>query len=290
MRFLAIAVVLSLPLAGQTGIPSPVVSVDWLAAQLNTPGLVILHTGTEKDYGAGHIPGAQLADLSAISRAGAGGLRLELPEEAALKAALEDLGISNDSRIVVYAGGGSVQAATRVWFTLDIVGLGSRTALLDGGLSAWRGAGKPLSREKAPVAKGNLTMRIDTSRLATADWIKERLGERGTVLLDARLAPFHSGEDPGTMPRGGRIPGARNVPYPSLLDADGKMIPIEDLRRQVVSAEGRTYVAYCHIGMQATVLYFAARRLGLDVKLYDGSFQEWSHRQDLPVETGASQQ
>ena len=275
-----------LPLAAQSETPSLLVSVDWLAGQLNTPGLVILHSGTENDYAAGHIPGAQLLDLGAISRTGAGGLRLELPDEASLRAALEDAGVSNGSRIVVYAGGSSVQAATRVWFTLDVLGLGSRASLLDGGLNAWRAAGQPVSTETRAAVKGSLVARIDSSRLASADWIKEHLSQRDTVLLDARLPAFHSGQDPGTMPRAGRIPGARSVPYTSLVDSDGRMLPLDDLRRKIASEEAKTYIAYCHIGMQATVLYFSARRLGLDVRLYDGSFQEWSARQDLPVETG----
>jgi len=288
MRYLAIAYLsFLLPLAAQSE-QSLLVSVGWLTGQLNTPGLVILHSGTEKDYAAGHLPGAQLLDLAAISRTGAGGLRLELPDEASLLATLEGAGVSNASRIVVYAGGGSVQGATRVWFTLDVLGLGSRASLLDGGLNAWRAAGQPVSTETRAAVKGSLVARIDSSRLATASWIKEHLHQRDTVLLDARLPNFHSGQDPGTMPRAGRIPGARSVPYTSLLDGDGRMLPLDDLRRRITTEEGKTYIAYCHIGMQATVLYFSARRLGLDVRLYDGSFQEWSARQDLPVETGTS--
>lgn len=277
---------LLLPLTGQTEGSSLLVSADWLAGQLNTSGLVVLHSGTEKDYAAGHIPGAHLMDLGAISLTGANGLRIELPDEASLRGALENAGISNGSRIVIYAGGGSVQAATRVWFTLDVLGLGSRASLLDGGLNAWRAAGQPVSTEARAAVKGSLVARLDSARLATAGWIKEHLYRRDTVLLDARLPAFHSGQDPGTMPRAGRIPGAASVPYTSLLDSEGRMLPLDDLRQRITTEEGKTYIAYCHIGMQATVLYFSARLLGLDVRLYDGSFQEWSARQDLPIETG----
>jgi thiosulfate/3-mercaptopyruvate sulfurtransferase len=282
---------LTVPLLGQTEPAPMVVSAEWLAGQRQTPGLVILHTGTPKDYQAGHIPGARLVELSAIAPSNAGGLRLEVPEVATLLRALEAAGVSSNSRVIIYSGG-SVQAATRVWFTLDLLGLAARSSLLDGGLAAWRAAGQPLSTDPpATAAAGSLQASIHAARLVQADWIREHLNDPGTVILDARLPQFHSGTDAGSMPRAGRIPGARNVPFSGLFDQDGKLLPEQDLRRLLGAgpdAAGKTYVAYCHIGLQATAVYFAARRVGLNIKLYDGSFQEWSGRSDLPVEAGAA--
>ena len=84
------------------------------------------------------------------------------------------------------------------------------------------------------------------------------------------------------MPRAGRIPGAVNVPYPSLLTKDRKLLPEAELKAKL-GAPAKELVTYCHIGQQATVAYFTARYLGLKPKLYDGSFQDWSSRPDLPV-------
>lgn len=207
--------------------------------------------------------------------------------------ALKAAGVADNSRVVVYAAG-PVLASTRVWFTLDLVGLAAGASILDGGLAAWKAAGQSVSTD-APAAAvpGNLNASIHAERLATVEWIREHLTDPGTVILDARLPQFYLGTDPGTMPRAGRIPGARNVPYTGLFDKDGKLLPEADLRRLLgvgPDAGSRKYVAYCHIGLQATSVYFAARRLGLDVKLYDGSFQEWSGMPNLPVETGPAGQ
>jgi thiosulfate/3-mercaptopyruvate sulfurtransferase len=264
---------------------SPLIQTDWLAAHLNDPGLVILHAGTAKDYEAGHISGARLIEISAISQSGPGGLRVEMPAESALRQALESLGVSNRSRVVVYAGTNSPVYATRVWFTLDALGLGSRALLLDGGLPAWREAGHPVTAEVPAPARGELQTSLQQERFVSADWIKERLGNAQAAVLDARLPQYHSGADAGSMPRAGRIPGARNVPYPTLFDKDGRYLPPAELRRRIEVDGAKTYAVYCHIGVSATTIYFAARLLGLDVKLYDGSFQEWSGRAELPVET-----
>jgi thiosulfate/3-mercaptopyruvate sulfurtransferase len=287
--YLTLVCGLIVPLVGQTAPAPMLVSAEWLAGQLRTPDLVILHVGNAKDYEAGHIPGSRLIELAAIAPPSASGLRLEVPEEPVLLRALKAAGVSDNSRVVVYAAG-PVLASTRVWFTLDLVGLAARASILDGGLAAWRATDQPVSTDVPAVAvQGNLNASIHAERLATVEWVREHLTDPGTVILDARLPQFYLGTDPGTMPRAGRIPGARNVPYTGLFDKDGKFLPEADLRRLLgvgPDAGSRKYVAYCHIGLQATSVYFAARRLGLDVKLYDGSFQEWSGMPNLPVETG----
>jgi thiosulfate/3-mercaptopyruvate sulfurtransferase len=106
-------------------------------------------------------------------------------------------------------------------------------------------------------------------------------------LLDARLPEFYSGANAGGMPRAGHIPGARNVPFTSVLGKNGKLKPSRTLRAILNAGGGQKpalTVSYCHIGQQATVLYFVARYLGLQARLYDGSFQDWSRRSELPVE------
>jgi thiosulfate/3-mercaptopyruvate sulfurtransferase len=256
-----------------------------LAGRLREPDLVLLHVGTAKDYAAGHLPGARLITLGDISVTGPKDLRLELPEAAALRATFEKFGIGDGATVVLYPGNESVQSATRVWFTLDYLGLSANALLLDGGLPAWKAAGRSVTTEDPPPAKpGRLTIRPDSTRLVKGEWILENLGTPQLFLVDARTPEFHSGASAGMMPRAGRVPGAVNVPFPSLLDSDRKLIPAADIKAKLAPPAGARLVVYCHIGQQATLLYFAARRAGLTPFLYDGSFQEWSSQENWPVE------
>lgn len=280
----------SLPAQTHGGDATMLVSTGWLQGRLDDPSLVILHVGSRADYDAGHIPGARLLSLADISISSDTGLRLELPPVPALEDAFARLGVSPAARIVVYTGANSVQSATRVWFTLDYLGWGGRAALLDGGLAAWRAEKRALSTAApapAPAPTARLTAH-PADRVVTAEWVRARLNDPRVRLLDARTPQFFSGADAGVMPRAGHIPGARSVPYPSLLDDRGAFKPAAEMRQILLGpggADATLTVTYCHIGQQATVLYFVARYLGMNVRLYDGSFQDWSRRPDFPVET-----
>ncbi|MGA2115478.1 MAG: sulfurtransferase [Bryobacteraceae bacterium] len=270
---------------------SILVSGDWLANHLKDESLVILHVGSKQDYDAGHIPGARLVTLGDISITGPSGLRLELPSVNELEAALGRLGVSDSARLVVYAGTNSVQSATRVWFTLDYAGLADRAALLDGGLALWRAEGRPLSTEAASFQTSTFIAHPVPQVVVDADWVRAHLDDPNVQLLDARLPEFYNGTNAGGMPRAGHILSARNVPYTSVLAANGKLMPLKSLRSILNGDDGQERdltVSYCHIGQQATVLYFVARYLGFGARLYDGSFQDWSRRFELPVVSSAT--
>ena len=265
----------------------PLISVDTLATQLKDPNLVILHVGSPTDYAAGHIPGARLVTLADISVTGlmATGertLRLEMPPIDKLQAALLKLGITNTSKVVIYPANDSVQSATRVWFTFDYVSLPA--SLLDGGLAAWKAKELKTSTEPTEFAAATtLKLTPRPEQIVDAPWLNAHRTDPGLVILDARLPEFYTGENSGQMPRAGHIAGAWNLPFPNLLTPTKQFIPRKQLGEHL--GNGSTIVTYCHIGQQATVLYFAARLTGKNVKLYDGSFQDWSSRPDLPVAT-----
>jgi thiosulfate/3-mercaptopyruvate sulfurtransferase len=274
--------------AGETKVQeSLLVSTEWLASHLHDDSLVLLQVGDKDEYVAGHIPGAQFITLADISTPRGSGLALELPTVAQLESVFEKLGVTDKSRIVVYFGKDWVSPTTRVFFTLDYLGLGDRTSILDGGLPAWRASGKPVTTViKEPKAE-HFTPRPQSQLVVDAAWVNTHLDKPGVIILDARAATFYTGAEAGSMPRAGHIPKAKNIPFTSVVDDANKFRSAGALRDLFSAAgvkPGDSLTTYCHIGQQASVLYFAARYLGYDAHLYDGSFEDWSHRPELPVE------
>ncbi len=273
---------------GQGSVRNPlIVSTEWLAQHLKDDSLVLLQVGDKSEFTVAHIPGAQFIQLADISTPRGQGLALELPEVAQLQATFEKLGVSDKSRIVVYFSKDWVTPTTRVFFTLDYLGLGDRTSILDGGLPAWRAEKRPVTTEGAIPRMGHLTPRPNKQLVVDAVWVKNNLNNPGVMILDARASKFYTGEDAGRMPRGGHIPGAKNIPFESVVEDSNKFKSVESLRQLFSAAgvkKGDSVATYCHIGQQASLLYFVARYLGYDAHLYDGSFEDWSRRTELPVQ------
>ena len=266
---------------------SMIVSTDWLAKHLNDESLVLLQVGERAEYVAGHIPGAQFIQLSDTSTPRGQGLVLELPSVDQLKATFEKLGITDKSRIVVYFGKDWVTPTARVFMTLDYLGCGERTSILDGGLPAWRAEGRPVTSDVKVPKLGEFTPRPNTKLVVDAAWVSANLNQPGVAIIDARAPKFYTGDEAGQMPRAGHIPSAKNIPFDSVVEENNKFKSAATLRDLFTSSgvkQGDRVATYCHIGQQASLLYFVARYLGYEARLYDGSFEDWSHRPDLPVE------
>jgi thiosulfate/3-mercaptopyruvate sulfurtransferase len=266
------------------------VDTNWLSSHLNDRDLVLLHVGPKSDYVTGHIPGARFITLEDVAvpmnHTDPKEIMLELPTPEVLRAKLETFGISNDSRIVVYFGAkGALQSSTRVVFTLDYLGLGDHTSILNGGMPAWTTAGKPLTAAAPTITPGKLTPRPTKDVVATVDVVKAVSQHAGQKLIDARAPVYYNGTE-ATYEKNGHIPGAANIPFSELLDTT-LMLDHDRLEKLFTAAgvkPGDTVVAYCHIGQQATAVVFAARLLGHPVMLYDGSFQDWAINSRGPVE------
>ena len=290
-------VLASLVLLASTSLASAadlLVTPAWLVEHRGQENLVLVHVGVPADFEKEHIPGAQLVspqDL-AIPRA-EGALTLQLLPPDQLRAKLDSLGIGDDSRVVVYFGKDWVSGATRVYFSLDAAGLGDRTSILDGGMPAWKAAGGTVVTTAAdaaatqPRAPGKITAKPRPELVADLDFVKANLKAPAVAIVDSRNPKFFDGDDPGSMPRAGHIPGARSLPFDTLVTDDNRMKSSAETAKVFEAAgikPGDTVVSYCHIGQQATVMYFAAKRLGYKALLYDGSWDEWSRKSDLPVE------
>ncbi len=265
------------------------VTPQWLAAHGKDADLVILHVGDAGDYRSHHIAGARYVALEDIA-VDSGGLSLQMPAAADLKARLEKLGISDRSRIVVYYGKDWVTPATRVVFTLYTAGLGDHVSLLDGGLKAWQHAGLPVTRDVPAASTGSLSPLEIRPVIVDQAFVRAHVTAPGYDIVDARAQVFYDGLLPGgpmSHHRNGHIPGAHSIPFSSLTRDDLTQKSPDEVRTIFAAAgikPGDHVIAYCHIGQQATEVLFAAREIGVDAVLYDGSFEDWAIA-GLPVET-----
>jgi thiosulfate/3-mercaptopyruvate sulfurtransferase len=284
-----LAALVALGLQGPPAVDSALVSTAWLREHLHDANLVLLHIGTRPGYDSAHIPGAQFIELREIAAPPGPGPLLELPTAARMDSTLAAHGISSESRIVLYWGADWFTPTARVYLTLTWAGLGERTSILDGGMSAWRAAGGPVSAELPVVRRGLPASRPRSDVVVTADYVAAHLRRRGVVIVDARDARFYTGDYPADArnPRPGHVPGAFSIPYTSVVDEQGRVKDAATLRQLFVAAHaepGDTVVTYCHIGQQASLVWLAARLAGYEARLYDGSFTEWSTLTQYPVE------
>jgi thiosulfate/3-mercaptopyruvate sulfurtransferase len=263
-----------------------VVTNEWLTQHLRDPNLVLLHIGEKAGYDAEHIPGARFAEQGMVAVEGPDKLPLEMPPAEELRKRLEALGLSDDSRVVVYYATDWVSPATRVLFTLDHYGLGNRVSLLDGGMVKWKKAGGAVTAEVPPAKTGKLAARQSKRTIVDAGFVKSHIRTPGFVIIDARGAVYYDGPSHGDH-RPGHVPGAVNIPFNTVFDDANQLKSPQELAAIFKAAgikQGDQLIAYCHIGQQATAVVFAARSLGYDIRLYDGSFDDWSRRKELPTE------
>jgi thiosulfate/3-mercaptopyruvate sulfurtransferase len=268
------------------------VKTAWLENHLHDNSLVVLAVGKRDEYQVGHIAGSGYLDLTDLSTAGppagSSALILEIPSPEHAQGVLAKAGVRDGSRILLYSTGENATMTARVYLTLDAMGLGAMTSILDGGLPLWRREGRAVTQEVPVAVSGPLQLCPQNDVVANLDYVRSQMHKPNAVIVDARLPEFYSGEKIPTQRRAGHIPGAVNIPFASLLDEDGRLLPEGTLREKFENAgahRGDQVITYCHIGQQASLAYFAARYLGYDARMFDGSWQEWSAHSELPAET-----
>ena len=264
------------------------VDVAWVAERLADPRLVVIQVGPREEYDRAHLPGSVwLNPFDDMAAPRGGPLRLELPAPDALQARLRAAGMNDDSYVVLVFSGGWITPTGRAFMTLEWAGLRGRVSLLDGGLDAWSAAGRPVTTEVPAPRAGPVPGRPDRSLVVSLPWLRDRLQDPAVAVIDARTPEFYHDTQDNRMPRGGHIPGAGNVPFNSLtLEPAHRLKPAADLAAAFAGAgatQGKRVVTYCHIGQQASWVYFVARALGYEASLFDGSFEAWSADASVPV-------
>lgn len=263
------------------------VSPQWIKDHQQDPTLVIVQVNYMRyDYDKEHIAGARFLWSDWLAPDSPDGA-FNVPDTKKATAVLRQLGVSKNSKVVICHTRGDVSVAARMFLTLEHLGLQGQVFFLNGGLDAWKRAGYPVTTQVPVVKKGNFKA-SPGNLIVGKDYVLQALHSSTSAVVDARAKRFYDG-DPTGNPRDGHITGALNIPYLELLDSATYVFkPVPELEKTyfapVVPDKGKEIVTYCFIGQTASVVYMAGRLLGYRMKLYDGSMQEWSRREELPME------
>ena len=277
--------------------PDTLVSADWLKQHIDDPDLVVLDatvivepdaTGNLRvingraNYESGHIPKAGFADLMGNLSDPDSPLQFGMPSPQQFAAAMGQLGVGDDSRVVLYDAMGSSWAA-RMWWMLRWVGF-DRAALLDGGLAAWTAAGGSLSTEPVERVPRSLTVHLRPELIADQDEVRAAIDDDSIRLIDVLPAMHYRGE--WTMyDQPGHIPGAINAPVSSLFDEAGQFRSDDELAALFADGKDKRTITYCGGGIAASAEAFALTRLGFkDVAIYAASLEEWTANPRNPME------
>jgi len=262
-------------------------STQWLADHLNDPNLVVLHVANKRsDYEKGHLPGARFLAFEDFM-VGHKGLMDELPSVEQLKQAFEKVGIGDETKVVIYTSDWYPMAG-RAYYTLDYMGHGDKTSLLNGGINQWDAEKRPIAKgaEQGVPAKVTFTPNVHEKVRAVLGEVKPIPDDKAakTVLVDSR--PEKRYED-------GHIPGAAHVFWEETVADPHKPVFLSPEKlRELFASRGitpdRKAITYCEVGLQASHNYFVLKYLGYDDAMYDGSDYEWEEIEHLPVVKGSS--
>jgi thiosulfate/3-mercaptopyruvate sulfurtransferase len=281
------------------------VETDWLAEHLHDPNLRIvdmrgyvrtvlrddvqeaLYVGAPDEYEQEHIPGAvyidwtrDIVDLDDLVEA-----QIAPPDKFAR--VMERLGIGDQHLVVAYDTHPASQFATRLWWALRYYGHRD-VVVLNGGLPKWQRENLPLTAEIPSYPPAKFTPVVQSAMRATAQDVLAALNQPGTLLIDARDTAQYSGAVARGHGRAGHIPGAVNVPREELIAGHGTFRSNAELSQTFAKAQLKPeerVIAYCNGGVAATTVLFSLAMLGYPTLTnYDGSWNEWGSRVDLPTE------
>ena len=276
----------------------PLVTPQWLNEHLLEPDLVVLDIrsaidgGGAQAYAAGHIPKSVHSDYDRAGwRVTRNNVPFMVPTVPELEKLIGDLGIDEDTHVVVVPAGVSVLdlgSATRTYWTLKYAGV-KNISILDGGIAAWRKSGLPLETGTNTPSPKIFTATVDKSILAEAADVESIEGKGGATLVDARPVSFFLGKEKAPASKAyGRIPGALNIDSAEFYDSESNRLkPKAALAVVANMAPIGPVVNYCNTGHWASTDWFVFHELlgRKDAKLYAGSMVEWTSNDNRPIES-----
>ncbi len=274
------------------------VSAEWLSQNLNQPDLVVLdstvivkmdpkvgmtNVSGYSQYQQGHIPGARFADLKGAMSSHDSPLDFVMPTPRQFAKAVGELGIDNNSRVVIYSSDNHVWAA-RLWWMLRWAGL-DQVAILDGGLAAWKAEGKELSTEEPSYSPKKFRLSLRPELIADRKQVFSAISDPKVSIVDALPAASYSGQF-SMYARPGHIPTATNMPTSDLVNETGHYKSFDELDMMQEGDRKQRVITYCGGGVAASGAAFTLHRLGFEnVAVYMGSLQEWAEDPKNPMST-----
>jgi thiosulfate/3-mercaptopyruvate sulfurtransferase len=269
--------------------PELLVETAWLAANLNDARLRILDVRPADKYQQGHIPGAINVIAGQLDQK-VGEVQDVGPAEK-MAEIFGNLGVGNEHKVIIYDDGRTLMAG-RVFWVLDYYSHPA-VAILNGGFPKWTTENRAVTQQVSRLAPATFTAQADPGKRADAAYVKASLGKSAVSLCDVRTADEYTGKDVRGK-RGGAIPGARHVDWTNNVTTGNtpQMKFAADLQKLYTEAgitPDKEVITYCQSGIRSAQAYFTLRLLGYThVRNYDGSWQEWSNDESLPLEKKGS--
>jgi thiosulfate/3-mercaptopyruvate sulfurtransferase len=265
--------------------PEQLVDTEWVVAHAADANVRVVDM-RQSGYAEGHVPGA--VSLSPVAIRDAKAPPTFLPTPAAFEALMATLGVSDSTRVVVYDERGGIYAA-RLWWILNYFGH-TNVALMNGGWIAWTAEHRTVTADAAVPAAGRFTAKPQPRWVATAADVVGAIGKPGVTIVDARTTAEIEGKELRGIRRGGFVPSSIPVYWEDLLDPQRKTFKSAEELKAIYEARGilpsREVIAYCQVGMRASVDLFALHLIGYDkLRNYYGAWEEWGNRDDLPLAT-----
>lgn len=286
-----------MPQTNENNKSSPLVSVEWLAENIQNNDLIIMdaswhmpNTGRSglEEYKAAHIQGAIFFDIDDIKDKNCD-LPHMAPDASQFENQISALGISNEKIIIVYDTHG-IFTAPRAWWHFRYMGH-KNIYILDGGLKKWLAAGHTVTSEEPRINTGDFKAKLNPNLIRDFNQILNYAEAKDVQILDARSSPRFRGLEPEPRAglKSGHIKGSINIHYASLIQENGTMKPKAELEAIFAQSSinlGKPIVASCGSGVTACIIALALEIVGKkDIPIYDGSWSEWGSREGAIIES-----